>query len=330
MKESYALLLAAGVEILADKNQNCQVKFKGVANSGDAFNYYGNKSIIDLSDIFESKLPILYEHDRDKRLGVGIVRPVADAQTQTMYLKLEGEFLDNQLARDIINDARQGFPLQLSVHVVPSRVENISEGVVTVNGREISAPVEVLRGCAIREVSFTPTGVDSQTSVVVLSENFLKTNEEKTMEKNQSSQNQSSQDAEIEKLNAEISALKKRIEELEAENDALKKEQNASELDASLLAAGFKKTAEGSWQGLSAGTYNILLGLKACERKELLSLRADSKGGSDEDGEDEDEAALKKVPEYLLKAQLPVREKKLAENPLVADARSRADKQKFV
>lgn len=144
--------------------------FSGVAYHGGQIDdhwYWGNL-VFDLDglDLANGKVPMLIEHDRDQRCGFINSHNIGDAG-----LNIEGTLLSNEHGTTIANDADEGYPWQMSVSIVPSRVETIEQGQVTVNGRTFNAPVTVFRENTIREVSFCALGADRHTSAQIFNEN---------------------------------------------------------------------------------------------------------------------------------------------------------------
>lgn len=141
--------------------------FSGVAYSGAAVTEWGAPIVIDLASLaLPAQCPVLIEHDRKRRVGVATLA-VADGA-----LRCDGYLLSNPTARELAADADDGFPWQLSIHAAPRRVEEVSAGSeIAVNGRTFAGPLTVLRDTAIRELSFTPTGADANTSAQVWSAN---------------------------------------------------------------------------------------------------------------------------------------------------------------
>lgn len=159
----------AHFEAYDDKDGKKRRKAAGVAYSGDLLSghwYWGNV-IFDLAGIEKpsGRLPLLVEHDRGKRVGHTGLDIGADA------LRLaDAVLLDTERARELADEADQGFPWQMSVHIEPTRIEELQPGMqAVVNGRAITGPATVFRASRIREVSFTPTGVDPNTSAAVFS-----------------------------------------------------------------------------------------------------------------------------------------------------------------
>jgi hypothetical protein len=142
--------------------------FSGIAYSGDKItgHWYWGDVVFDLSTTKSpSKLPMLMGHDRDKVAGfannIAIGNDIKASGPLSSYTD-EGK----QVAA--LSD--EGFPWQMSVHIDPGRVEEIGAGQsVTVNGRQFTGPITVFRNSMLREISFTPTGWDSQTSATAMS-----------------------------------------------------------------------------------------------------------------------------------------------------------------
>ncbi len=247
----------------APADGNTPRQFSGVANSGKPFSHYGEKTIIDLSDIsYHDKVPALVSHDREKRAGFGVL------SVENNQLIIKGTLLDNEFGNEVADDADAGFPWQMSAHVIPNQVDVLTEGTAEVNGQTVTAPITILRQCRVPEVSFTPTGVDDQTSAVVLSDmatqSFTPTPKDNTMTVE-----------ELKKLLDEEKAknadLVKENETLKAENEKLKASETQANVDAQLSQAGFKKkeTGEG-WEGVSDTTYQVLLSQTADNAKAMI------------------------------------------------------------
>lgn len=190
-------------------------KMRGVAYAGGVLSYYGDNIAIDLDSLkFDGKqIPLLRSHDRDRVVGYGHLMREGNA------LIVEGEMLNNDHASEITSAADEGLEWQMSVHIESRRTLTRNAGDV-VNGQAITVDeVTVLADGVIREVSFTPTGVDANTSARILSLS-LKSNQEPEMNK------------ELEQQVATLSAEKA---SLAAENETLK-QQLAEQATATKLA----------------------------------------------------------------------------------------------
>lgn len=141
-------------------------KIKGIAYSGDLLSHpYWGGVIFDLSTCeAPSRMPVLVDHDRSKRAGV------AQLSIGDRIDLFEGFLLPNDVGASVAADADAGFPWQLSVHIEPREIQILSAGEsAEVNGRKIEGPATVFRHSLLREVSLTPTGVDSNTTAAVFS-----------------------------------------------------------------------------------------------------------------------------------------------------------------
>lgn len=191
-------------------------KMRGVAYAGGVLSYYGDNIAIDLDTLQFSgrQIPLLHNHDRDRVVGYGHLMREGNA------LIVEGEMLSNDHADDIVSAADEGLEWQMSVHIESRRTLTRHAGDV-VNGQALADDdVLVLSDGVIREVSFTPTGVDANTSARILSLSLTKPNQEPEMNK------------ELEQQVATLSAEKA---SLAAENETLK-QQLAEQATATKLA----------------------------------------------------------------------------------------------
>ena len=182
-------------------------KMRGVAYAGGVLSYYGDNIAIDLDSLkFDGKqIPLLRSHDRDRVVGYGHLMREGNA------LIVEGEMLNNDHAAEITSAADEGLEWQMSVHIESRRTLTRNAGDV-VNGQAITVDeVTVLADGVIREVSFTPTGVDADTSAHILSLS-LKSNQEPEMNKEREQQ-VATLAAEKASLAAENETLKQQLAE---------------------------------------------------------------------------------------------------------------------
>ena len=109
---------------------------------------------------FQPPTPLLEEHFSTSR--VGVVKEVGINQNITVT----GDFLRNAKAREVVDDADDGYPFQMSMFIDPGSVEEVGQGVsVVVNGQTFTGPVAVFRNNRIREFTICSTGSDRTTSV---------------------------------------------------------------------------------------------------------------------------------------------------------------------
>lgn len=254
-----------GVQLSGASTDNSAPRtFSGVAHSGKPFVYKGQRAIVDLSTLsHKDAVPALLLHDRAARVGVGRLAVGTDGLT------ISGTLLDNEHGKQVAAEADQGFPWQMSAHIDPAQVESLPAGkTASVNGQTVTGPILILRNSDVREVSFTPTGVDRNTHAAVLGD-----------EENPDKSNPQESNVNLEEALAEIAELKKQVEALQKKNDELAKEKEdlaaenrAAQVDAQLSAAGYVKSKDGKgWQGLSEKTYEVLLAADADTVKAMIA-----------------------------------------------------------
>ncbi len=222
---------------LSEKDGDKKRTFQGVANTGNTFNYFGEKCVIDLSQIsHKQSIPIFNNHNPNERIGYG------QLAVENNQLIVMGQMLDNELAKQIINDADNGFPFQLSVGFRANSMETVKDGTVSVNNRQFNAPITILKENSIQEVSFVSLGADKDTSVIVLSK-----------------QEQPPMSEPKPKKTDDVEALKAEIEKLKTENKQLKADKKLSDINGKLSLSGFKQDDNGEWQGINKATFELLL-----------------------------------------------------------------------
>ena len=237
-------------------------KMRGVAYAGGVLSYYGDNIAIDLDSLkFDGKqIPLLRSHDRDRVVGYGHLMREGNA------LIVEGEMLNNDHASEITSAADEGLEWQMSVHIESRRTLTRNAGDV-VNGQAITVDeVTVLADGVIREVSFTPTGVDADTSARILSLS-LKSNQEPEMNK------------ELEQQVATLSAEKA---DLAAENETLKQqlaEQATAAKLAQLSALGVEGERAAKLAKADDDTFAALVEQIQLSAKQSAVLSASYEGG---------------------------------------------------
>lgn len=301
----------------ADADKSLPRKFSGVANSGKPFNHYGEMVVVDLTDIqYKTNVPALLLHDRAQRAGFGAL------SVTNNQLLINGTLLDNQFGREVAEESDAGFPWQMSAHINANSITELGQNeTATVNGQTITGPMVILKNCSVSEISFTPTGVDNETSAVALGDDG----------KTQTTNSQPNTQKDTDMTPEQIAALQKQVADLTTENAELKTENaelvkekseaeaeaKAAAIDAQLSQAGFTKTEDGkSWNGVGAATVNMLLSASPEDAKEMIGdLRAPGKQQDD-------------TPSWLLSEQHKPngngQERQLSSNPMLANAEARA------
>lgn len=157
----YKLNITAPEKLFESDNAE-SFNLEGIAYSGDAVTYFGSEMIIDLSAVnLKTPLPVFYQHNPSHRLAV-----ITEYSTEGDKLAIKGNRLSNGEAEKVWADAKEGFPFQMSIWLDGDALP-FKE---TVNGRKTHKGMTILGG-AIREISITPLGVDSNTSAVMMAAN---------------------------------------------------------------------------------------------------------------------------------------------------------------
>lgn len=226
--------------------------FAGIANSGKPFGHGNWWSIVDLENLdFKETIPVLYEHDVKRPIGVAKLN-VVDGQLHTTGVL----FVNDENGKKIAQLADDGFLWEMSVYVEASRYEELTIGSsAVVNGNTVNGPLSIMRGCKIREVSFVALGADANTGAAVLSETNQSTHKELEMT-----------DEEKNKL----AELEKKIADLEKENTELKAAKKKENINVKLAVAGFKLGADGNFEGISPVTMKVLLAADDADTDALI------------------------------------------------------------
>jgi hypothetical protein len=157
----------ASIEATDGKAQGKPRKFAGTPYSGNAIAHrYWGQVVFDLSSTrANEKTPVLVNHDPDKRCGFAALTIAPDAITIS-----DGTLMPNERGMEVAMESDAGFPWQMSVFIQPGSIEELKAGTAaTINGRTVQGPATVFRNNLIREVSFTPTGVDNDTEAAAFS-----------------------------------------------------------------------------------------------------------------------------------------------------------------
>lgn len=182
-------------------------KFSLIAYTGDVIeqHWWWDRVIFDIESmqLAADSIPALLDHDRDKRVGYSTEHEF----NAEKGFSVSGIMLSNDNAMNVINDADEGFPWQVSVDIRPVEIEYFADGYsTTVNGRKVSGPIYVFRRSKIVEFSFTATGWDAGTTATVMSNDPTKP-EDSGM--TQANTNQNTDD--LDKIKAELAATKKEL-----------------------------------------------------------------------------------------------------------------------
>lgn len=236
-------------------SQDNQVRrFAGIAHSGQVFTKWGDRYIVDLSNMqYRPKTGVLLEHNPNEKVGVGAL------SISPQGLHIDGTLLTTEQGKHVAETSDEGYPWELSAYIQSARQEQLKEGEMVVNGQTVAAPIVILRDCMVREVSFVAVGADAHTNAVVLSDGTdFKPNLKLSDQPEQETITMTKEEQ------AELDTLKAKVAELEAEKAKLEKDKAAAEkkanVDKKLSAAGFQ-AAENGFEGIAPQTYQVLLSL---------------------------------------------------------------------
>jgi len=205
-------------------------RFRGVGYTGKALRHpYWGVVVFDVAGTrANSPTPILVDHNPAKRAGF------ATLSFENGQITIdEGTLLDNEHGAAIAAESDQGFPWQMSVYIEPERVEELAAGATTeVNGQAVHGPANIFRGNFIREVSFTPTGVDYETTAEALSAaaavSTTPQDEEPTMTLEELQEQNAALQASLDAANERASAAEARAQAAEDAVQQVKKDQRMS------------------------------------------------------------------------------------------------------
>ena len=166
--EANTLRLAAAVELQAASGDR-PARVSILAYSGGSMTVAGYGPVaIDLAGLeMPATLPLLGDHNSNLDGVAGSGSP----RVQSGVLTVDGTLAPSPMGARIRDLAAAGVPLQASVGVMPTDRLAVRAGdTVQLNGREIKAGpngLTVIRAGILREVSITPLGADSATSVAI-------------------------------------------------------------------------------------------------------------------------------------------------------------------
>lgn len=166
------ITLAADFSIEA-AGESGKPTFSLVAYTGAEIRQAWSRSplVVDLAGMNTDKasIPILWSHDRSLD---GVIGKSTEIVNSGDSLTISGELMaDGAISERIIRLAKAGIPLQASIGADAGRIENVAAGSsVTVNGREFTGPVSIVRASDLRETSVVLFGADANTSVAIAAE----------------------------------------------------------------------------------------------------------------------------------------------------------------
>ncbi|AXY60197.1 hypothetical protein [Acinetobacter sp. WCHAc010052] len=228
------LFSLSAVDIVPQAEGEKKRTFKGTAYGGgrvDGHWFWGRNGVVfDLEGIeIPTPTPLLEEHFSTSR--VGVVKEVGINQNITV----SGNFLRNSKAKEVVDDADDGYPFQMSMFIDPGSVEEVGQGVnVVVNGQTFTGPVAVFRNNRIREFTICSTGADRTTSVNAFSAGAGKVNQQEDtdvteLEKAQAAQKQAETERDAALADLKQFKAAKREDDIKSLETTLNKQFSADE-----------------------------------------------------------------------------------------------------
>lgn len=142
-------------------------KIKLLANTGQPMDLEGffDPVVVDLEGAryAKRKTPIIADHDQTKRIGHTTEQSIGDNISAVGVVSSTME-----TAQTFVNDARAGFPFQVSIGAQIKKGFYVEEGdTVEVNGKEWKGPLIVAQKTLINELSVLVLGGDNRTSAKI-------------------------------------------------------------------------------------------------------------------------------------------------------------------
>jgi hypothetical protein len=147
-------------------------RFELVGYTGRAIrqSWSRNPLVVDLAGMDTSgNVAVMYGHDYSLEAAIG----QADRKDNSgQDLVVAGDVIgDGPLVDKVLGYAKRGWKFQASIGADVNRIENVAPGeMVTVNGREFTGPISVVRASTLREVSVVLFGADASTSAAIAAE----------------------------------------------------------------------------------------------------------------------------------------------------------------
>ncbi|MEL6499738.1 MAG: Mu-like prophage major head subunit gpT family protein [Planctomycetota bacterium] len=170
-QKSVALTARAEIDLsaAAEADQSEPLpRFRMVAYTGEAMRLAGwrHPVVIDLAGLSvpSQNRPIRFGHDA--QAGVGHTDAIGVDGGKLVASGVISR--DTAAAKEVVASSRNGFPWQASVGASVDEFEFVRPNqTVTVNGRELTGPVNVVRRSTLGEISFVDLGADGRTSATI-------------------------------------------------------------------------------------------------------------------------------------------------------------------
>ncbi len=163
------------IQAAAEGDAPTQPTFEIEAYSGGAIRQWWSRNpmVVDLAGmVTQTPMPLLYGHSGDGGFTGqpldGVLGQIVRAEA-TQRLRVAGDMLgEGQTYDRVISLAKKGMKFQASIGADVGRTELVEAGqAVTVNGRQFTGPISVVRASTLREVSIVLMGADPNTSAAI-------------------------------------------------------------------------------------------------------------------------------------------------------------------
>jgi hypothetical protein len=159
-------------EVFAE-GEDKKPKLKMIAYSGKIIHdhFWWGDLALDVSGmkLSKSRLPILSDHDTDKK--VGFADKVLTEGNQIVIDPESMSFVDTDDANEFIKLSKEGFPFESSVRMSPIKIQRLVEKeTAEVNGFTMKGPGTIVREWQLKEASVCVFGYDSHTNSKAFSE----------------------------------------------------------------------------------------------------------------------------------------------------------------
>lgn len=168
------------INAAADGDEQKTPEFDVMAYTGVAMNIagYDLPLVIDLAGIsFGKSVVANLDHDPKQRVG-----HVTEKTVTAEGLRFKGIVsAETEASREVVSNAKKGFPWQASVEAYPGKVEEVPEDEeVEVNGQTLHGPIYVARTSKHTAFAFVSHGADENTTAAIAATAAQR--KEKTME----------------------------------------------------------------------------------------------------------------------------------------------------
>lgn len=152
---------AIGAADKAAPNAEASREWSMLAHTGKVISRWWGQLVLDMDGAkYRQKLALLKDHNTEQLLGYS-----TKIERTDRGLEASGRLLGNQLADEVLQYSRDGFPWQASLMAVPTNVEELEQGATAeVNGKTVQGPLTIFRKWEMHELTVTALGADDNTT----------------------------------------------------------------------------------------------------------------------------------------------------------------------